>query len=480
MAEETERWSEDSLGRRIAERSTTIFGDLLMTLIDEQQVVVFWRCLVVVGLLAGPAARAGYEVPGKLPASEVVLEHATVHPASSAPIEDAVLVMYAGKIRQIGRFGKMSLRTAEGAERIDLTGLHVYPGLIDADSAMGLIEIDAVRATVDLAETGSINPNVRGHVAFNPDSEMVPVARAGGVLLTLTVPRGGLLSGQSSLMRLDGWTSDEMTVAPSVGMHLNWPRPRRDGADGDKGDQSPLDELRDWLRNARSYAAAEREETSSTGFDARLAALVPVVTGQQPLFVHADDVRAIQEAVAFCQQEQLELVIVGGYDAPHCSDLLKRHEIPVIVNGTQRLPRRRHADYDEPFRLPARLSEQHVKYCIGGHGRFSASLVQNLPHHAGLAAAYGLSRAEALKAITLYPAEILGVADRYGSLEAGKSATLIVANGDLLEVTTSIESAWLDGRPVDLNNRHKRLWRKYQQRYTPMDDSATGETPKAQ
>ncbi len=442
-----------------------------MTLKNERMVVVrrwcCW-CALLATTWTGPTAWAGYEVPGRLPAGEIVLEHATIHPASSEPIEDAVLVMHQGTIRQLGRYGKMSLQLGEQAERIDLTGQHVYPGLIDADSAMGLIEIDAVRATVDLAETGSINPNVRGHVAFNPDSEMIPVARAGGVLLALTVPRGGLLSGQSSLMRLDGWTGDEMTVEPSVGMHLNWPR-RRGGPGGDRDAKDPLAELRDWLRNARSYVAAGRDEHSA-GFDARLEALVPVVEGGQALYVHADDIRAIQEAVAFCEQEQVKLVIVGGYDAPQCSDLLKRHEVPVIVTGTQRLPRRRHADYDEPFRLPARLSASHVKYCIGGYGRFSASLVQNLSHHAGTAAAHGLSRSEALKAITLYPAEILGVADRYGSLEAGKSATLIVADGDLLEVTTSVKRAWLDGRPVDLDNRHKRLWRKYQRRYAPTDE----------
>ena len=181
--------------------------------------------------------------------------------------------------------------------------------------------------------------------------------------------------------------------------------------------------------------------------------------------MNANRWEAIEEAVAFCVDEGVKLVIVGGYDAPRCAALLKRHDIPVVVTGTHRLPRRRQAHYDEPFRVPQQLSSQRVRYCLAGYGRFSASLIQNLSDHAGTAAAHGLPPREAVKAITLFPAEILGIDHSYGSLEAGKSATLLVTDGDILEVTTHVERAWLDGRPVDLNNRHKRLWKKYQQRY---------------
>jgi imidazolonepropionase-like amidohydrolase len=436
---------------------------------------------LVLLLLVTSVATAGYEVPGELPAGAVILEHATIHTANEV-IEDGVLVMNGGKIKSVGKFSDSADEKSEGKDvgndrgdpstTIDLSGKHLFPGLINADSAIGLVEIDSVRATLDFSEVGSINPNVRGGVAFNPDSELIPVARAGGVLLSLCAPRGGFVCGQSSLMRLDGWTGAKMTMVPVVGIHVRWPsasRRRRgsdDSANKERADRraKQFQEFRDLLMQARLYDALTKKEPK-TPFDARLAAMSKLTSGDAPMFAHADGLQAIEEAVAFAQREKLKLVIVGGYDAPRCSALLKMYKVPVIVSGTQRNPRRRQADYDEPFRVPAELAKAGVKFCIAGNERFSASLIQNLADHAGTAAAHGLSVVDALRSITLYPAEILGVAARTGSLEVGKDATLLVTDGDILEVTTHVEQAWLEGRPVDLNNRHKRLWNKYKQRY---------------
>lgn len=433
------------------------------------RVLMVLCCLTV--LFAPRVGFAGFEVPGDAPAGLLILEHGTIHPLTSETIEDGVLVIENGKITRLGRADAVKVPEGDDVTRIDITGKHVYPGLIDADTTMGLVEIDAVRATNDMRETGRINPNVRGGAAFNPDSEMVPVARAGGVLLSLTVPRGGTISGRSSLMRMDGWTAEDMTILPTVAMHVNWPsRPRRSWSNEEteaeqlKERSERLESLRDFLKEVRAYSAM-KDKDDATDFDAKLDAMVPVIKGEMPMFVHANATGQIQEAIAFGNRESVKVVIVGGQDAPECADLLKQHDIPVIVTGTHRLPRRRHSEYDESFRIPAKLKAAGVTYCLAGYARFSASLVQNLAHQAGTAAAFGLTPEEAVKAITLYPAKILGVDDHFGSLSAGKEATLIVTDGDILEVTTTVEKAFMQGRVIDLNNRHKRLYSKWKVKY---------------
>ena len=439
--------------------------------------VVHWTAILglfTVLLVSLRSVDAGFEIPGELSPDPIVLEHATIHTVSSDVIPDGTLVIEKGKITKLGPADGVSVPADSKVQRMNLEGKHIYPGLIDADTTMGLIEIDSVRATNDMRETGSLNPNVRAGAAFNPDSEMIPVARAGGVLLSLTVPRGGTVSGRSSLMRMDGWTAEDMTMVPVVGMHLNWPSgPRRSWSNEEsaaeqlKERSERLENIRDLFDDVRAY----QQTTSHTAdghvipFDARLDAMVPVVQGDLPLFIHANAIGQIQEAIAFGQQQKVKIIIVGGQDAPHCAELLKRHNIPVVVTGTHRLPRRRHARYDESFRVPAELQSSGVKYCLAGYARFSASLVQNLSHQAGTAAAHGLSPAEAVRAITLSAAEILGVADQVGSLSAGKEATLIVADGDILEVTTHVEQAYLAGRPIDLSNRHQRLYERWKVKY---------------
>jgi len=199
--------------------------------------------------------------------------------------------------------------------------------------------------------------------------------------------------------------------------------------------------------------------------DARWESLQDVLAGKLPVIVQADDIRQINAAVAFAEREKLKLIIAGGYDAPHCAALLKKHDIPVIVGGTYRLPRRRSDGYDSAYAVPAELHKAGVRFCISGRGRFGANQVRNLPYHAAAAVGFGLPADEGFKAITLYPAQILGVADRVGSLETGKDATLFVADGDPLETPTQVTHAWIRGRRVDLNDRHKTLYHKYEQKY---------------
>ncbi len=402
------------------------------------------------------------------PSDAVVLRGATVHPVNGPAIPNGLIVIRDGKLEFVGPANA----GPEIQSPIDCVGKHIYPGLIDADTALGLVEIDAVRATVDTAETGLSNPNVQAVVAFNPDSELIPVARADGILLAHTVPNGGLISGQSALVSLQGWNELDMVMSPTVGLHIHWPnagtfrawfsdRPARKQH---KERAQRLQQLSEMFGDARRYAAARAADTD-TPFDPRLEAITAAALGQLPVFVHADELRQIQEAISFANREQLSLVIVGGADAAECAELLKKHEVPVIVTGTLRLPQSRNTAYDEPYTLPARLHAAGVRFCLAGYNRFGASAIRNLPQQAGTAAAHGLPADIAVRSITLSAAEILGVADRVGSLEAGKDATLIVTDNDVLEVASRVELAYIQGAPVDLDSRHKRLWRKYQRKY---------------
>ena len=424
-----------------------------------------------IGLLLGFTtvrfALAHPEVPGPPQKGPVALVGATIHPVSGPVIEKGTIVFDGGKLTAIGA----EATVPEGAEKLDVAGKHVYPGLFDALTDMGLVEINSIRATDDFRETGQLNPNVRAIVAVNPDSELIPVARSNGVLLTLTAPSGSLMPGRSAVIQLDGWTWEDMALVPDAALHIDWPQPPRpqrpgrqpDLPQGPRPDQAP-ERLRNILNDARAYKTA-RAADEKFPRDARWESLQDVLAGKLPVVVHSDDVRQITAAVAFCQQEKLKLIIAGGYDAPRCASLLKQHDIPVIVGGVYRLPRRRGDDYDAAFTLPARLKEEGIRFCISSQDRHGASSVRNLPYHAATAVAYGLAEDEALKAITLYPAQIMGIADRVGSLEVGKHATLFVATGDPLDTPTQVEAAWIGGRKVELNDRHKRLYRKYEEKY---------------
>jgi len=251
-------------------------------------------------------------------------------------------------------------------------------------------------------------------------------------------------------------------------------RQRRVQRQGDEEQTPRADEqfkaLDQAFADARAYMTAKKAG-KRIDHDARWEAMAPLLEGKVPLIVAADEVRQIRAAVAFATREKVKAVILGGYDAPLCADLLKKYDVPVIVNGIHRLPLRPDSPYDEPFTVPERLREAGVKYCITLSHRFGGSDVRNLPYHAATAAAHGLPADEALKAITLYPAQILGCADRVGSLEAGKDATLIVADGDVLETPTHVEQAFVQGRQVDLTSKHTQLWQKYREKYRRLSES---------
>ncbi len=402
------------------------------------------------------AAVASDQIPGPRQKTPIAIVGATVHTVSGRVLENATVVFDSGKITAVGK----GAAVPEGAEVIEAAGKHVYPSLIDANSDIGLVEVNSVRATIDSRETGNINPNVRAVAAFNPDSELIPVNRANGVLVAVCAPTGGLLAGRSAVMMLDGWTWEDMTLKADAGMHVRWPR--------DSGKN--LNELSELLQQTARYVASRQADSEETQLDLRLEALVPVLDGSLPMVVDATSVTQIESAVAFASQRKLKLIIHGGYEAVHCAELLKKADVPVIVSGVYRTPTGRDNPYDEAYTLPHRLKEAGVKFCVCSGGRFGASGVRNLPYHAATSAAYGLSQEDALRSITLSAAEILGVADRVGSIATERDATLFIANGNILETETQVEAAFIQGRKVDLDNKHQQLYRKYSAKYDQLDE----------
>lgn len=447
------------------------------------------RVVGVVGLatlllaLLGSRLSANDQVPGKPQSAPILLAGGTIHTASGETIKSGWVLFDGGKITGVGAGDPPA--AAEGTKVVRIDGKRVYPGLISIGNDLGLTEIPAVRAVRDGGETGSINPNIRAERSVNPDSEIIPVTRANGILINLTAPNGGVVTGTSAILQLDGWTWEDMTLKAPAGLHVAWPRmatPRGATTGGEDDAKAPswaqqVQAVQQVFDDARAYAAARSASTrpaatrpggpdavAAPPFDARLEAMLPVLDGKIPLIVWADELRQIQTAVAFAVKNKAKLVLVGGYDAGHCVDLLKKHDVAVVISGTQRTPMRRDADYDEAYTLPARLHEAGLTYCISYGGRFSSNL-RNLPYHAGQAVAFGLPADEAVRALTLHPARILGIADRVGSLEVGKDATLIVTDGDILETPTQVEQAFIGGRAVDLSSRHTLLWKKYQEKY---------------
>ena len=411
------------------------------------------------------------QIPAPPQKHPIALTGGTIHTVSGGIIHNGIIIFDKGKITDMG----FAITVPTDAVRVDISGKHVYPGLIESVSRLGLAEINAVRATLDYRETGTINPNVRAETAVNPDSERIPVTRSNGIALAVAAPQGGLISGKAALIMLDGWTWEDMTLKAPVCMVINWPRMRATQAYGKQKSRDKhreqikkqLDALEKTFRDARAYKTA-RDAAGQKGIpfhktDVRWEAMIPVLNRELPVWVSANSIQEIESAVDWAGREQVNMVLVGGADAPAAADLLKRNNIPVIVTPVLRLPNRRDADYDEQFTVPLKLYNAGIPFCIAGGSGMAND--RNLPYHAAMAAAFGLPKDEALKSLTLYAAQILGVDDRTGSLEAGKDATMIVTDGDPLEITTHVEKLYIQGREVDLNNRHKTLWHKYSEKY---------------
>jgi len=422
-------------------------------------------------MTAGALALAALAAPAA--AQELVIRGGTVHTLAGPVIERGAVLIRDGKIAEVGA----NVTAPPGAAVIDATGKHVYPGLFDAITHLGLTEIGAVDVTNDLQELGTFNPHLLGSAAVHPASEHIPVARANGVTHAVAAPepRAGGIGGQGSLINLDGWTVEEMLVAPSVGMVVEWPgletrefdfatfTPRdRSYRDAKRQHDQRVDSLEAWFQAAREYRHAVASGAAIAP-DLRLAAFAPVLDGARPLLVTANGKRAILEAVAFAEAQKVKLVILGGSEAWKVADTLAAKGIPVILGRSAALPGSENESYDEKHAQPGRLHAAGVAFAIS---TFDAADSRTVGFEAGFAVPFGLPEEEALKAVTVYPAQILGVGDRLGTIEAGKIANLIVTDGSPLEIRTHVEHVIIAGRDVSLDNRHQALYERYRGRPT--------------
>ena len=414
------------------------------------------------------AVTANDIVPGKKQEKPIALTHAKIFTVSSAVIDNGTIIFDNGKITVIGDSNTV---IPQDADVINLQGKYVYPGLISGYSILGLVEINAVRATKDYTEVGDMNPNARADVAYNPDSEVTPTVRANGITTALIAPVGGILSGMSSVISLDGWNIEDAVVKKDAGIILNWPAMTISNAqwqkDGGKEQQAKINKnvhkIEDFFEDAKLYSAL-RSSNPKSPVDIRLESMTDIMAGTTPLIIHANELKQIEAAVDLCKRFNLKMVLLGGEDAWKLTALLKENNIPVLLRSTHRVPTREDEDYDLPFKRPFLLQQAGIKFCPVYISTWSWNNL-NLPFMAGTAAAHGLSKEHALKSLTLWPAEIFGIDDTQGSLEVGKSATLIVSEGDILDMQNSkVEMMFIDGRKVDLDNKHKRLYKKYHTR----------------
>ena len=428
---------------------------------------------VATSLLSPTVAKAQVRMTVPPQSEAVALRGATIHTVTNGVIENGTILFENGVIRAIGT----DVEIPTGTRVVDVSGKHIYPGLIDAYSTVGISEIGSVDVSSDVNELGDFNPNVRAEVAVNAESRHIGTTRSAGVLVTLTTPGGGLISGMSSAMSLEGWDWEEMSIESAAALNVNWPNPNSGGGRGGRGgrgrgfgpgpQESPptyaerVQQLKDFFAEARAYrdATTAGEEVRT---DSRYAAMIPALNGDIPVVVSADGAAQINDAITWAQQEGVRLVIRGGGDAIHVADRLVANDIPVILTSTMAAPGRDYEGYDGAYRMPARLHEAGVRFAIsGGSG---ALYTNRLPWEAGVAVAFGLPEEEALKAVTINAAEFMGIGDRVGSLEPGKQATLLITTGTPLDMTSDIEQSYIQGREIDMNDIQKHFFDKYMEK----------------
>jgi imidazolonepropionase-like amidohydrolase len=411
-------------------------------------------------------------------AADFAIRGARIVPVAGPVLERGTVVISSGKIAAVGA----DVAVPAGATLIDGSGKTVYPGLIDALTTLGLTEIGSVAGSVDTNETGDVNPHVKAWVAVQPHSDLIPVARANGITAALSAPGGGLISGQSALIRLTGTTPDALTVKTPVAMHVIYPTGRapfditRAGEEPElrtfeerlrerkRNQEKELSRLRNLLEEARAYGqaleAARAGKIAPPKPDLPMEALAPVARGEVPVIVRADAEDDIRGAVKFAEELRLKLIVAGGLEAWRCADLLKQRDVAVLVN-VDRLPRRESDAYDAAYANPAALFKAGVRFAIVSD---DASQVRNLPYEAAMARSFGLPADAAIRAITLSPAEILGVAERMGSIAPGKDGNLVVASGDIMDHRSQVTHVFIDGAPQSLETRHTRLYEQFKNR----------------
>jgi imidazolonepropionase-like amidohydrolase len=421
--------------------------------------------LIAFCLPAFAFAQSDVPAPAPKQTKSIYLTHATIHTGNGKVLNNATIAFDNGKIIVLDE--NPSFKTDETGKVIDCTGKHIYPGIIAANTKVGIDEIEAVRATNDYAEVGNYNPDARAIIAYNTDSRVTPTVRSNGVLFAQSVPLYGTVSGTSAVVQLDAWNWEDALVKED-GVWLNWPNMQSRGgwwaepapATTNKDYDKQVNAIKDYFRDAKSYADAGTHLKTNLRFEA----MTGLFTKTKTLYVNVDRVKEMQHVIAFAEEFGLRLVISGGEESWMIADELAKKNVAVILGKTHELPGSDDADVDQPFKTPAALQKAGVLFALSIPGGFWQE--RNLPFNAGTAVAYGLSKEEALAAITLNAAKILGVDAQIGSLEKGKDASLIVSTGDVLDMKTSdVQYAFINGRMIDLNNKQKELNQKFSKKY---------------
>jgi len=414
------------------------------------------------------------QIPGTEQKRPILLRGGTLHTVSGDVLKEYDLLFAEGRIITIDE----QIQPSPETDIYEIYGKHVVPGFVAGYTRIGLTEISAVKQTNDHSEIGDINPNVRANVAYNPDSDLIPVTRSNGVLVVNSAPSSGRVPGQSSVMLLDGWTWEDATLKHPAALNINWPymyinfeknRKKNDKAQRDEYDQQ-IREIDQLIRNVRAYhhrrSAKERKAEHKQETDLRLESMIPFVIHKDPIHIKANDIRQIEAAVKWADDQDLNIIIVGGRDSWINPEILVENNVPVILLGVQVTPRRRFEPIHIPYKLPALLHEAGVHFCISlDPGYPMDGHVRTLPDEAMRAVSWGLSKDHALRSITLSAAEILGVDDKIGSLEPGKDATFFIAESEPLTQITNPIKAFIQGRELDLSDRQKNLWEKYKEKY---------------
>jgi imidazolonepropionase-like amidohydrolase len=395
----------------------------------------------------------------------IIIRNATIHVGNGTLLEQGTIVFEKGKITLIEKNPTINLQKAQ---IIDATGKHVYPGLIVPSTTVGLTEIDAVRATRDFQEVGDFNPHVRSLIAFNTDADMIPTIRYNGVLLVQATPRGGIISGTSSIMELDGWNWEDAVHKADDGIHLNWIPMyrynwREQMLEKNQDRAKKISELETFFAEAISYA----QTANPSPINLRFEAMKGLFEGTKNLYIHVEEAKEILESVQFAQRFGVKkIVLVGASEAYRVLDFLKKNNIAILLNRVHSLPNRADDEIDLPFRMPAILHKAGILVGLNYEGDMEAMGSRNLPFTAGTAAAYGLTKEEALMTVTLNTAKILGIDDKVGSLEKGKDATLIICSGDLLDMRgNQVEMAFIRGKQIQLTSKQTELYQRYKKKY---------------
>jgi len=430
---------------------------------------IFFSLLSVASLIANGQANV---YPAAKQSQPVAITGATVHIGNGQVVNNATVVMVDGKITAVGS----NVTIPTGAQRIDAQGKHVYPGLILSASNLGLVEISSVRATSDVREIGDLNPDVRSITAYNADSKVINTLRSNGVLLANVVPEGGMVSGTSSIVQLDAWTPQDAAYKVDQGIHINMPLlmaspNRRFGGGGGPNAQQPptdpvkeglerIEKLKSFFQQAKAYNAESSHDQTNLKFDA----VKGLFDKSQKLYVHANTVKQMLVALDFVKEFGFDVVIVGGSDSWQIADLLKQNNVSVILNQMHSLPTAEDDDVDQPFKTPAMLQKAGVTFAINDEDEQNRG--RNLMFNAGTAATYGLTKEQALQAITLNAAKCLGIEKQTGSIEVGKDANIIISDGDILDMRTSqVTDAFIQGRKIDLNDKQKQLNERYLKKF---------------